>query len=97
MYANKQVAKFIKQSLGNFPLPRLVQKKNRPKKKIAVRWSVKYFLLQIPRYSTKVAAKKKKKEKKAIIKCYVFQANAINEEEREKGNHKVLCFSSKRN
>ena len=37
-----------------------------------------FFLLQIPRYSGKVAAKKKqKKEKKAVVKRYAFQPNAM--------------------
>ena len=63
----------------------LVQKKNRPEKfsfivtknwiVLAIRWSVKHFLPQIPQYSGKVATKKKK-QKKAIVKRYAFYVNA---------------------
>ena len=39
---------------------------------LAARWSVKYFLLQILRYSGNVLAKKKrKKKKKAVVKSYI--------------------------
>ena len=46
---------------------------------LTVRWSVKYFVLWILQYSWKVATKKKKqkKQKKAIVKHYAFQANII--------------------
>ena len=62
------------------------QKKNRPEKcpfaatndwtVSAVQWSVKYFF-QIPQYSGKV---RQKKEKLAITKRYVLQANTINQD-----------------
>ena len=44
-----------------------------------------FFLLWIPRYSGKVAAKKRKKEKNAIVKCYAFQVKAIRD---------IACISS---
>ena len=60
-HANKQVARFIKYSLGSSPSLRLVQKRNRPENFIfiatnnrvvlAIRWSVKYFLLRITQYT----------------------------------------------
>ena len=53
MCANKQVTRFINQSLGNFPSRYLFRKKNRPEKNcfiatnnrivFTVPWSVKYF------------------------------------------------------
>ena len=44
---------------------------------LAVRWSVKCFLLKIARCNEKVAVKKRNKEKKAIVMRYAFRANAI--------------------
>ena len=66
---------------------RLVQKKNRPEKFgfvvtpnlniLAVRWSVKYFLLRIPRYSGKCS--RRTTTRSVITKCYVLQTNAKND------------------
>ena len=39
-----------------------------------------FFLLRIPQYFGKVPEKRKKKEKKVIVKGYAFQANVITTE-----------------
>ena len=72
----------------NFPSLRHVQKNNRPEKLpfiatnngivFAVRRSVNYFLLQIPKYFRKVWQKKKKL---AIPKSFALQAKATYQSE----------------
>ena len=47
---------------------------------LAVRWSVTYFLLQIPWYSRKI---QKKKKKLVIPNRFALQANAITTEKKK--------------
>ena len=84
----------------------LVQKKNRPQKLplvatnnwivLAARWSVKNFLLRIPSYSGKVAAKDKKqyRKTKAIKKRFDFQGNAKTRTDNPKLLMLSTCFTS---
>ena len=79
--------------IGLKPAAFLVQKRNRPQKcpfiatnnwiLLAAWWSVKYFFLQIPRYSGKVL-EKKRWWKQTNAKCLTFQVIAIN--------YTNLCF-----